>query len=277
MIDGRPPARRGAGPMSSRVNSVPDMDRRSFMGTLGLGALAVLTGCGRGNDAAQAARPTLPPIPASRPGPPTVLSAAPRPTQQIAWTVDDGYCEDCVEGYLRFAEKTGTALTFLPNGLYAGVWEPRARRMRPLIETGQVQIANHTMSHLNLVESDDGTIQADVEANEQWIQRTFGITSRPYLRPPYGAHDDRTDRVVADLGYPSITMWNGTLGDSGPIEPTVLLDQARAYLQPGAIVLGHANAPTVLDLFDEICSLIAERQLEPVTLDTMFGTSRAQG
>jgi hypothetical protein len=56
-----------------------------------------------------------------------------------------------------------------------------------------------------------------------------------------------------------------------------LLDLARTHLQPGAILLGHANSPTVLDLLDEIRNLIMERDLKPVTLDSMFGTSRARG
>ncbi|MDQ3476935.1 MAG: polysaccharide deacetylase family protein [Actinomycetota bacterium] len=252
------------------------MHRRAFLSSLGLGALVAVTGCG-GVEAAPTPRPTLPPISPPRPGPATVLYAAAEGSRQIALTIDDGYSDDCVEGYLRFAEQSGIPVTFLPNGIYADTWDPRAERLRSLIETGQVQIGNHTMSHLNLLESDDATIRADIEANEQWIQRVFGVTARPYLRPPYGARDDRTDRIAADLGYTRITMWNGTLGDSGAIDPAVLMDLARTHVQPGAIVLGHANSPTVLGLLDGVRDLIIERDLQPVTLDTMFGTSRAQG
>jgi hypothetical protein len=42
-------------------------------------------------------------------------------------------------------------------------------------------------------------------------------------------------------------------------------------------MLGHANHPTILSLFDQIQALIADRGLQPVTLDEMFGTSRAAG
>jgi hypothetical protein len=55
------------------------------------------------------------------------------------------------------------------------------------------------------------------------------------------------------------------------------MSQAQKYLKPGVIMLGHANHPTVLGLFDQILALIRDRQLEPVTLDEMFGTSRAVG
>jgi hypothetical protein len=42
-------------------------------------------------------------------------------------------------------------------------------------------------------------------------------------------------------------------------------------------MLGHANHPTVLGLFDQIMTLINQRNLTPVTMDEMFGTSRATG
>jgi hypothetical protein len=55
------------------------------------------------------------------------------------------------------------------------------------------------------------------------------------------------------------------------------MDRARTFLQPGVIMLGHANRPTVLGLLDEVLDLMRERRLEPVTPDEMFGTSRAAG
>ena len=72
-------------------------------------------------------------------------------------------------------------------------------------------------------------------------------------------------------------MWNGTLGDATAISPQALLALAQRYLTAGRIVLGHLNHPTVLDLFPRIQEIIAERDLQPVTLDEMFGTSRATG
>ncbi|HEY6624126.1 MAG TPA: hypothetical protein VIX85_09860 [Acidimicrobiales bacterium] len=72
-------------------------------------------------------------------------------------------------------------------------------------------------------------------------------------------------------------MWNGSFGDSEVISPQQLMNLAQQYLTPGTIVLGHLNHPTVLSLFGQIQALIAERNLDPVTLDEMFGTSRVTG
>jgi len=63
-------------------------------------------------------------------------------------------------------------------------------------------------------------------------------------------------------------------GDAQLVTPQFLMAQAYAYLRPGVIMLGHANHPTVLGLFDQISQLVRDRRLQPVTLDEMFGTSR---
>lgn len=215
-------------------------------------------------------------FPEPHPGAPTVVLGGPK-SNMIALTIDDGYCDECVAGYVDFAERTGIHITFSPNGRYAPVWAPHVARLRPLIEAEQVQIANHTWSHRNLLGLSDKAIRDDIERNEEWIQQTFGITARPWFRPPFGAHSRRTDQVAGTLGYTEIVMWNGSFGDATLERPQELLDLARRWLRPGTIMLGHANHPTVIHLFDEIQGIIAERGLQPVTLDAMFGTSRATG
>ncbi|WP_239373438.1 MULTISPECIES: polysaccharide deacetylase family protein [unclassified Frankia] len=226
---------------------------------------------------APAAQQTLPPIPAAHPENPAVVFGAPAPTRRIAITIDDGYSPETVAGYVEFARRSGIPITFAPNGAYRAIWDRHADVLRPLIETGQVQIANHTWTHLQLPGRPDDAIRADIERNEDWIERTFGITSRPWFRPPYGSHNAHVDALVGELGFTRILLWNGSFGDSTPISPEQLMGLASRYLQPGTIMLGHANHPTVLGLFDQIQQLIAERRLEPVTLDTMFQTSRAIG
>jgi peptidoglycan/xylan/chitin deacetylase (PgdA/CDA1 family) len=230
---------------------------------------------GVGEGAATA--PPLPAIPRPRPGRPTIVSHAPGKTRQVALTIDDGYCDECVDGYVAIAELTGVHLTFSPNGTYRDCWEPRASRLRGLIAAGQVQIGNHTWSHSNLLNMSDGAIRRDIQRNEAWIEKTFGITGRPWFRPPFGFRNARTDEVAADLGYTKILLWDGTFGDSQLLTPRVLLEQAQLYLKPGVVMLGHANHPTAVHTFDRILDLLADRRLDPVTLDEMFGTSRATG
>lgn len=272
------------------------IDRRDFVTLLTAGMVSALAeGCWwRGNSRSdialstsiqptppgtdEAAIPPVPTIPPPRPGRAQVVTHAPSLfTSEVALTIDDGNCPDCVAGYVAFAERTGIHLTFSPNGYLSDLWNGYADRLRALIEKGQVQIGNHTWSHPNLLLLDDTSIRGQIERNEDWIERTFGITARPWFRPPFGKHNTRTDDVAGSLGFTKILMWNGTLGDATLETPEMLMELARRWMKAGTIVLGHANHPTVIGLFDQLQQLMNERNLLPVTVDEMFGTSRAKG
>jgi peptidoglycan-N-acetylglucosamine deacetylase len=220
------------------------------------------------------------PIPPPAPGPSQLFWQGPpaaAAARQVALTIDDGYCAECAGAYADLAEATGIHITFNPNGCYGEIWTPLAKTLRPLIEAGQVQVGNHTFNHWWLTELSDSLVTAQLAQNEEWIEQTYGITARPWWRPPYGAHDERTDELAASIGYTNVLMWNGSYGDSTLLTPRVLLALARQYLRPGVVMLGHANHPTVTHLFPQIAEIIAARGLQPVTLDEMFGTSRSAG
>ncbi len=217
-------------------------------------------------------------IPPPRPGVPHVVSSGPAGTQQVALTVDDGYCKGCIAQYVAFAESSGTHLTLNPNGVFGELWTPPVvSSVRSMLANKQVQMGNHTWDHANLLPLSSGAIAKEITRNEEWIQTTFGVTGRPYFRPPYGYYNKLVEQVAGDLGYTQILMWNGTFGDATPETPTQILALAEQWLKPGTIMLGHLNHPTILGLFDQIEAIIAERNLEPVTLDEMFGTSRLTG
>lgn len=259
--------------------------RRRLLGMLVLGAAAVITGCASdpapspaaGDAARQAAPASFPPVPPARPGVSQVVSRGNAAGDRIVLTVDDGTAAAVVAGYVDFAQRTGIHLTFSPNGTYGRQWVPHADVLRPLIAAGQVQIINHTFTHRDLRKLTAAAITAELERNDDWVVSTFGITTRPYYRPPFGFHNPAIDGVAAGLGYTRTVMWNGSFSDSETVTPEFLMAQAQRYLEPGVINLGHANHPTVLGLFDQIADLIKQRQLNPVTLDEMFGTSRSIG
>ncbi|MCW2722126.1 polysaccharide deacetylase family protein [Pseudonocardia sp.] len=258
--------------------------RRLFLGLLGVGAAAVLSGCashasapGSPTPAPVAPVPPLPPVPAATPGASKVLFSGPTEGGRIVLTVDDGTCAHCVAGYADFAVRTGTHLTFSPNGTYAHEWQPHAEALRPLVAAGQVQVMNHTFSHKDLRKLPAAKVREELERNDEWVQQKFGITTRPYYRPPFGFHNATVDGIAGELGYTRAVMWNGSYSDSETVTPEFLMSEARKYMKPGVIMLGHANHPTVLGLFDQLLALIHDRQLTPVTLDEMFDTSRAVG
>jgi peptidoglycan-N-acetylglucosamine deacetylase len=257
--------------------------RRSFLLALLGGATGALAACAGNQPAPRRVlampleRAALPPIPPPHPGRPTIVSHASPSGGAVALTIDDGYNSEAVGAYVAFAARSGIPVTFSPNGINHHIWERHTERLLPLIAAGQVQIGNHTWSHPDLRALPDAAVREQIERNEQWIQKTFGITSRPWFRPPFGLHNQRIDELAASLGFTKILMWNGTFGDATPIPPDELLDLARRWLHPGTIMLGHANHPTITHLFGQVQQLLAARHLHPHTLDQLFGTTRATG
>jgi peptidoglycan/xylan/chitin deacetylase (PgdA/CDA1 family) len=263
------------------------MDRRRFLLVLaaGLAGASVVQGAGQlgevepapaprpAPDAAVA--PVVAPVVAPAGGvlpPPTgVVDALPGPGASLALTIDDGTSSEVVGAFAALAAVTGIRLTFFPNGCYRS-WEDNAAVLRPLVDSGQVALGNHTWSHPDLTGLGDREVAEEISRNRDFLRTTFGVRDSPFFRPPFGARDERTDRIAADVGHPTIAMWNGALGDSRVLGPDELLAVARQWFAAQAIIVGHANHPTVTTVYGQLLDLIAERGLRTVTLADVWAT-----
>jgi peptidoglycan/xylan/chitin deacetylase (PgdA/CDA1 family) len=220
----------------------------------------------------------LPPEPLPRFGEPELTGRAqpvgkifglPGEGNSIALTVDDGLNSAVISGYAEFIKETGMRVTFFVTGSYDG-WKNNVEALGPLIETGHVQLANHTWTHPSLLKLSDQQIVDELLTCEDFLATTFGVSGKPYFRPPYGYIDDRVQAVAASVGYTVPVLWYGTLADAGLLEPWQLKEFARKWLTAQKIVIGHANFLTVTKCFDEIHAIIHARKLQPVTLDDVF-------
>jgi peptidoglycan/xylan/chitin deacetylase (PgdA/CDA1 family) len=222
-----------------------------------------------------AAAPLLPPPPPSArlvlPDA-TVLSVLPGQGDLLALTVDDGADTDVVRLYTQFARDTGLRLTYFVNGSYRS-WTDNKALLQPLVESGQIQLGNHTWSHPDLTRLSPTQIADQIRHNHTFLTNTYGIDARPYLRPPYGRHNAAVRAVAADLGYTITTMWTGSLADSTVITEDYIITMADTYFRPHNIVIGHLNHPPVTHVFDRLTDVIRDRALRTVTLNDVFTPS----
>ncbi|WP_232499253.1 polysaccharide deacetylase family protein [Agromyces humatus] len=204
------------------------------------------------------------------PVPPGTLTELPPASGSVmAWTVDDGTSSEVVGAYSTFAAATGTRLTMFVNGIYSS-WDENAEALRPLVASGQVQLANHTWSHPDLTTLDDASIQAELQRNHDYLAERYGVDARPYFRPPYGAHDDRVDAAAAAIGYTTPTLWYGSLADSGELPDQQIVDLANEWFASGRIIIGHLNHLPVTRVFDQLIDILETRALTTVTLNDVF-------
>lgn len=269
-----------------------ELNRRRFLGAL---SAAVLGGVGveRGvlggppqTPTAVAAAVALPPraggevVPAALLPPPAlsarmglpgggVLDKLPGKGNLLALTVDDGVNTDVVRLYTQFAKDTGVRLTYFVNGTYRS-WTDNLALLRPLVESGQVQLGNHTWSHPDLTRVPASRVAQQIARNDAFLKRTFGVDARPYFRPPYGKHNSTVDAVAADLGYTAITLWSGSLADSTVITEDYIVQRAQRAFTGQAIVIGHLNHLPVTHVYEQLRDLIRARSLRTVTLNDVF-------
>lgn len=209
------------------------------------------------------------PVPAAHTwtGPQTGL---PGEGKYIAWTVDDGADPEVVRAYAEFAHRTGTRLTFFINGQYPAFKQHRDLLL-PLVKSGQLQIANHTYSHAALTSLTDEQIVRELTRNDEEIMRLFGVSSKPYFRPPYGYYDARVLAAAASCGFTRPVLWYGSLADSSNISSAEVYAYAEKYALAQHIVIGHLNYRGVVSELDHIRALLDRRGLTTVTIRDYYG------
>ncbi|MEV6068093.1 polysaccharide deacetylase family protein [Nocardia sp. NPDC052001] len=263
------------------------MDRRRLLTLLAAGTAAALTGCTQAQgdplDTGSAggtqppgttprllpARPTGPKTPIA---PGTTITGLPGNGNAMALTVDDGASPEVVGAYIEFAKRTGARFTFFVTAYYDS-WSLHKDALRPLVDSGQIQLGNHTWNHPDLTTLSASAVSSQLDQAKTFLRNTFGVDGTPFYRPPFGRHNGTVDKVAGDLGYTVPTMWYGSISDSGLITEDYLMECARKYFTPQTIVIGHANHPPVTHCFDQLVEIIRERNLAMVTLNDVLALS----
>lgn len=209
-------------------------------------------------------------IPGRIPAPVGVLTRLPGNGNQLALTIDDGTNTAVVAAFAQFCRDSGVRLTFFPNGVNPS-WTVNAALLRPMVDSGQVALGNHTWSHPKITSLSKDAVADQIRRNADFLRNTYGTDGTPYFRPPYGLHNSGTDKVAADLGYTTIALWSATIGDSRPENEQQLVSFADKAFQPQQIILGHANLPPVTHTYARLLDIINSRRLQTVTLPDVFG------
>lgn len=253
-----------------------ELNRRHFLAGLSLATLAGvgLARCSVGAQPrvaqAAAAPAEVPVVEARMPLPGGgELSSIPGDGELLALTLDDGVNTDVVRLYTQFAKDTGVRLTYFVNGVYKS-WTENRGLLRPLVESGQIQLGNHTWSHPDLATLPKDQMADQLRHNHQFLMREYGVDARPYYRPPYGSHNPVVDAVAAELGYSVPTMWSGSLEDQNIIGEDEIVKMANKYFNPQAIVIGHLNHLPVTHVYGQLVDVIRSRDLRTVTLNDVF-------
>lgn len=197
------------------------------------------------------------------------LTKIPGDGDLLALTLDDGVNSEVVRAYTQLAKDTGARMTFFINGIYDS-WTENLALLRPLVESGQIQLGNHTWSHPDLTTLSAREISEELTRNDEFLKKTYGVGAKPYYRPPYAKRNTTVDGVAGHLGYTVPTLWSGSLSDSTLITEDYIVKMADEYFTPQSIVIGHLNHLPVTHVYPQLLDIIRSRNLRTVTLNDVF-------
>lgn len=189
---------------------------------------------------AEAAPPVSEPEP--EPAPAAETAPAPRPAHGEAGepvvylTFDDGPHPVWTPLVLDTLARHGAVATFFLLGQNASVYP---RLVARLVDAGH-DVENHTFDHASLDRMDREAFIAEVRDTDRAILVAAGERAEPIacLRPPYGAVDERTRDLAAELGK-TVALWSVDPQDWRLPGAEQIASHLLANVRPGAILLLH--------------------------------------
>jgi len=199
----------------------------------------------------------------------------------VAFTFDDGLSARGIREILAVAVAQRVPVTFFPTAhslrKFPQLWRE--------ISNAGFAIGNHTAGHQSLTALLQAHGPAAVrEAITGWqvAAKELGISTIPYLRPPFGERSKATDRIAASVGITHVVNWGATFTDTAPrCSGTIAKRIAHATSGgDGVTVLAHTGAkgrsyePMSARIFAYVINAYRVRGIQPVSLDTMYGAPK---
>ena len=181
----------------------------------------------------------------------------------VALTFDDGpaaYTPRAVE----MLKAAGDTATFFIVGKQLEYWGTDAVKE----EASFGVVGDHTWNHVDLTRLSPYERQTEIVRTQQ---RLASISGRPVVlfRPPLAGYNSELDQQVQSLGLLQI-IWTVDSKDSAGASPAETLDNVKAGLRPGAIILMHENRGSTLMDLPAILQAVSAAGLQTVTVPQLL-------
>lgn len=198
-----------------------------------------------------------------------VVSAGSRDQPVVALTFDDGTDPANTRAIFATLQSAGVAATFFPfgNAMRAdpSFW--------PQVVAAGYPIGNHSMTHPVLTGLSDAALRSEINDATALITQLSGRPPISFIRPPYGAWDQRVAAAAAAGGYSSLLLWDVDPRDwAGPSAQTIL-DRVVAAARDGSVILLHTYAAQTTIALPGIITGLRARGFGFVTIPQLLGGS----
>jgi peptidoglycan/xylan/chitin deacetylase (PgdA/CDA1 family) len=130
-------------------------------------------------------------------------------------------------------------------------------------------IGNHTWNHADLTTLSPADIKTELTDTQDVITQNTGQNNK-FMRPPYGARDEQSQKQTYKLGYAEM-LWSADSQDALGKTWQVIAENAVDGLGPGANILFHDGpAATLTALRRKIIPAIRKSGLTMVTIPELL-------
>jgi len=182
---------------------------------------------------------------------PAVVKRLPVDESVVYLTFDDGptrYLEQIVQ---VLVEKQVPATFF-----WIGGYAPPSSQLIKLMQQSKMLFGTHTVSHQKLTGKPYQVQKKEIGQGTAILARWTGSKIH-YVRPPYGARDNNTDRVANELGLKTI-LWSIDPRDwEKGVTSAQIIQRVISQLHPGAVILLHEK-PMTLQALPQLIDQIRE-------------------
>ncbi len=172
---------------------------------------------------------TLSPLPARA----AVYRKGDGQAKRIALSFDDGPSKQNTEEILSVLEEYGVKATFFVIGKNA---QRDPERIRSIWEAGH-EIGNHTYTHAYISKLEEAQIRSEIQKTEDVLFEITGEKTRVF-RPPGGFYDDKSVKILEEMGYRSI-LWSLDTRDWCMPKSEKIVSKIEDLAREGDIILFH--------------------------------------
>lgn len=185
---------------------------------------------------------------------------------EVALTFDCGpwVNRPYIEQILDVLEQSQTRVTFFVTGEFI-------RKNPDIFEriAASHEIANHSWYHPDFTKLSSEEQAQELNWTEDLI-KTYGVTSKPMWRSPFGAFTNETIWNAAYNGYRLHIMWTVDSGDWQNISPETVQKRVVDGASNGAIVVSHCNSEQTAKKLESILIQLQERGFTPTTVSALL-------
>ena len=176
-----------------------------------------------------------------------------------------------VEEILDVLDRRGVKTTMFILGSWA---EKNPELVKEMARRGH-EFANHAYSHQNLHNLSEEVVQTELEQTETIVQQLVGKTTKPWLRPPFGARSKATVKAAMEAGWTTL-IWSGSTEDWRAGSTAEIMCTRLLYaVEPGSILYAHTNNPRIPDVIDRFIGEMQARGYTFVPISVILSADHA--